>query len=289
MTRPAKKEHETRLARQFLDGFINYTSLETDERPDFRVRRSEGDFGLEVTEYHPQELGTSGKTRVADEACWWRYLWPLLDSERRKRSLRNIQVHLRFADSRLPGKREAAAVARELAGAVAAAVANPCFAGDHTAVEFIPAAQIDSLSGIGDGTVFLSLEAWPEMMGRLQCLTVYRQFLDWPSWACQNATTSWIGPEAADFKRILEDKAKAAKDYSVAGLPLWLLIVCDVIDDGAESHGDLASHIFPSGEAERDELMEKLEEAGFCFESGPFTQVWLFSSFMRRRLQLYPR
>jgi hypothetical protein len=75
MTRPAKKEHERRLASRFLEGHIPYNPLDEGERPDFWVRRAEGDIALEVTEYHAlRPEGGSGAPRVAVEARWWREL-----------------------------------------------------------------------------------------------------------------------------------------------------------------------------------------------------------------------
>jgi hypothetical protein len=130
MTRPSKKEHEKRLATRFLEGWLPHTSLDEDERPDFRVRRPEGDIALEVTEYHAQAPeGGTGRPRIAVEVPWWRYVEPTVNSERQARSLKHIQAHLRFADRHLPGKAQGPPGARELVGAVAAAAADRRFTG----------------------------------------------------------------------------------------------------------------------------------------------------------------
>jgi hypothetical protein len=40
------------LPLYFLQDWLPHRFLDEDERPDFRVRRPEGDIALEVTEYH---------------------------------------------------------------------------------------------------------------------------------------------------------------------------------------------------------------------------------------------
>jgi hypothetical protein len=289
MTRPLKKEHEKRLATRFLDGWLLGAGLVEGERPDFRVRRHEGDIALEVTEYHAQapEGGTC-RPRIAVEVPWWRYVEPTVNSERQARCLKYVHVHLRFADHHLPGKTQGPAVARELVGAVAAAVADRRFTGKEAMVEFAPRAQIASFGDFEDGTVFLPQEDWPNVARRLESLIVRRHPLEWPSWDCQNASTAWVGPDVNEFKRIFEDKAEAAKGYMLDSMPLWLLIVCDAVDDGGESHGDLSSHIFPRNDAEGDQLDDLLRQTGFDFRGGPFAEVWLFSNFTKERRRLHP-
>ena len=155
-------------------------------------------------------------------------------------------------------------------------------------MEFAPRAQIKSFGDFDDDTVFLPQEDWPDLARRLESLIVSRHILEWPSWDCQNASTAWVGPDVVEFKRILEDKTNAAEGYALGGLPLWLLIVCDAVEDGGESHGDLSSHIFPRNEAEEDHLDDVLRQTGFNFQDGPFTQVWLFSNFTKERRRLHP-
>jgi hypothetical protein len=159
------------------------------------------------------------------EVPWWRYVEPTVNSERRARSLSHIQAHLRFADRHLPGKAQGLAVARELVGAVAAADTDRRFTGTEAMVEFAPRTQIESFGDFEDGTFFLPQEDWPDVARRLELLTVSRHVLEWPSWDCQNASTSWVGPDVEAFSRILEDKAEAAEECSLGSLPLWLLIV----------------------------------------------------------------
>ena len=57
---------------------------------------------------------------------------------------------------------------------------------------------------------------------------------------------------------VFETKAKKAEGYTLGTLPLWLLIVCESLDDGDAASGDLASHIFPRNEAEQGQLTDVL-------------------------------
>lgn len=155
-------------------------------------------------------------------------------------------------------------------------------------MEFAPRAKIESFSVQDDDAVLLPTEDWQDIATRLESLIVSRHLLEWPSWDCQNATTSCLGPEVGEFKRILEDKAKAAKEYTWGSLPLWLLIACDALEDGGEARGDLASHIFPRNGAEQDQIADVLKQTGFDFQTGPFSEVWLFSCFTGERYRLHP-
>jgi hypothetical protein len=289
MTRPSKKGHERRLVLVFLDGLVAYTSLVDGEKPDFRIRRAEGDIALEVTEYHPKApIGSTGKPRIAVEASWWRDLEPFINRERQNKALKHVQAYLDFKDGHLPRNAQGAEVARELVDAVAAAAAYLQPPGEYSTVDFVPRTQIASFGAHPDAeTVFLPLEDWPDIASRLKSLSVCRYSLEWPAWSCLNATTAWLAPDVAEFKRILEDKAEASKDYALGGLPLWLLIICDAVDDGRESHGDLASHIFPCSEASKEQMSDVLRQTGFDLKTGPFSQVWLFSCFTRNRHRLH--
>jgi hypothetical protein len=252
MTRQAKKEAEERQVKAFLKDLIDFTALDADEPPDFWIRRPP-DIALEVTEYHPLAAeGQTGKTRVEVEATWWKYLEPVIDRERMARpSLKNVQVHLGFEDTWLPRKNQCAAVAKALVAAVEAAASCPRFDGGDTEIEFDNQQLCDSRGSYLEGTILLPEANWPDASRRLRSLSISRQgMVDWMPWNCLNATTAWLAADVEEFRRILKAKTKAAKNYNLGGVPLWLLIVCDINDDGDQVKGDLSSHIFPRNEAE---------------------------------------
>lgn len=300
MTRKSKKEHEKRFVTSFLEDF-EYTSLDEDERPDFRVRRTDGDFVLEVTEYHSQSVeGSIGRPRVAIEAAWRRYLEPAVNAARRaKPSLRNIRVFFDFAEKRVPGRAQAAECANEMVTAVESLVTDPRFTGREATITFSPRATIASMRqslGIHDSRsvlffgkdAFLAHEDYSLLSDVIGWLKVSVFPLDWPPWSCLSASTAWVSPQSSEFKRILEGKAKAATEYTLNGMPLWLLILCDAVDDGGEAHGDLTSHIFPCDDGDEELLAAALTTSGFDFENGPFREIWLFSCFNGNRLRIHP-
>jgi hypothetical protein len=77
--------------------------------------------------------------------------------------------------------------------------------------------------------------------------------------------------------------------YTRNGLPLWLLIVCDAVEDGDEGHGDRASHVFPTSPADQGRIADVPRQTGFAFQAGPFSEVWLFSSFTGQRHRPHPQ
>src|SRR5690242_11443153 len=131
MTRESKKEHERQMARLFLEGFEN-AKLEDHEGPDFFVRWPDGgDFALEVTEYHSQtQEGETGATRLGAELAWSLHVAPSIDPLRQAiPTLKNVQAIFRFNDAHLPRRSEGQTVARDLVGAIDAAVADRRFTG----------------------------------------------------------------------------------------------------------------------------------------------------------------
>lgn len=206
---------------------------------------------------------------------------PIIDRERQARPLQNVQVYLRFSEQRLPRKGKREAVAQELVRVVEAVACHPAFRPQDTVVEFAPRTTIAAVRSQMD-EVMLPAEDWPLSAHCLASLSVSRRHvLAWPPWNCQNDTTAWLGPDVEELHRILEGKAEKAQEYDLGSRPLWLLVVCEVV-------GDLQSHIFPRNEGELTQLVIAVEDTGFDFQKGPFSEVWLFSSFGGERLRLHP-
>jgi hypothetical protein len=282
MTTTKQKEGEERYVKAFLDGLVDYTSLEQGERPDFSVYRGEVPvIALEVTEYHPEAEGLAGIRRAAVEARWWLQLEPLLDRMRRKSpALRGVQVLLQFNTPEVPKKSYHAAFASEFVRLVET-VANQAQVREAE-VEFAPRATVAQLGSNWGDSVFMPAEEWPQASRHLSTLRVTRWPIDvWPPWQCLNVAAAWLGPSLEEFRRILDGKAEKAQGYDLRGAPLWLLIVTEVV-------GDLQSHIFPANEFELDQLLTTLRASGFDFENGPFREVWLVSAFGGGRLRLHP-
>jgi hypothetical protein len=275
MTTEAQKQAETAFVKVFLDGLVEYVSLDPCEPPDFWVRlRTPPDIALEVVEYHPNT--DSGIRRTQVEASWWKNLEPLIIPK--CTAINDVSVHLTLNEKRLPRKRDCEAMASELVRLVETVVGHPNFLDGNTMVEFGPKA---SLPPTGPGDVFLPEEDW-NVASALTSLNVSRHpGVPVPRWHCQNADTAWLGPDVDEFCRILEGKQKKAEKYNLGGAPLWLLVVCT-------TGGDLQSHIFPSSAEERARLADAVKQTGFDFAAGPFTEVWLLSAQGEGRVRLHP-
>lgn len=285
MTREMQKETEKRYAEGFLDGFIEYASIDNSgERPDLWIRRAPPpDVGLEVTEYHPDPEGKGRCSRVALESRWWKGLESLIERERRARpSLEGVKVRLSFKDPRLPRDKEHSALVHELIGVIEAAASHLKSSSHDVSVDFASRDTIARLGARVDDDLFLPAEDWPLAVKHLAWLTVSRwPSIEWPSMTCQDVAAAWVGPQVEKLCRILKGKADLARTYDLAGAPLWLLIVC-------ETFGDLQSHIFPGDASEIAALAVGVEEAGFDFHSAPFNEVWLYSTFVGARCRLHP-
>jgi hypothetical protein len=204
---------------------------------------------------------------------------PVLDRERRARpSLQDIQVSLGFTDRKLPRTSEHAALARELVRVVEVVAPHPMLSAHGMDVVFLPRDTILRAGSQFYDVIFLATEDWPQASKHLSWLKVSRWWgLTWPPWQCPDITCAWLGPEVEELRRVLEGKASKARNYNLGGSPLWLLVVCEV-------SGDLQSHIFPR----LAELLTGLQETGFDFPGGPFSEVWLLSAFGGGRLRLHP-
>jgi hypothetical protein len=277
MTTEAQKQAETRYVTMFLDGLVEYVSIEPCEPPDFWVRRSPSvDLALEVVEYHPAAETFPGIRRTQIEATWWKNLHPLIIPK--CTSIKDVSVHLRLNENRLPKKNECEVIAADLVRLVEVVVKNAAFRNADTLVEFGPKA---SLPANCPGEVFLPVEDW-KVATTLSSLNVSRHpSVPVPLWHCLNANTAWLGPDVEEFSRILESKRKKAQKYNLGGAPLWLLVVC-------ATDGDLQSHIFPQNAEECERLADAVKQTGFDFTDGPFEQIWLLSAIGEGRVRLHP-
>ena len=124
--------------------------------------------------------------------------------------------------------------------------------------------------------------SWPQASEHVSSLSVsHWPGVAWPPWGCPEAEGAFLGPDDAEFRRILERKAELAREYPLGSTPLWLLIVC-------EDLGDLQSHIQPKDEFDVAQLVKAIQKTGFNFESGPFGEVWLLSAFSGAKYRIYP-
>jgi hypothetical protein len=284
MTTKAQKQAEERYVKMLLDGIIEYASIEAGERPDFWVRRSSPpDIAVEVTEYHPEAESAPGERRAAVEARWRIGLEPALDRERRgSPCLQDVQLRLIFNEPKLPKGREHGNLAREIVRLVEGVAGQLTGFGEDVEVCFVAREDLTKVGSRLGNMMFVAMEDWPKVSRQLSSLNVARwPGVAWPPWECPNIGGAWLGPENSELHRVLQGKAALARGYELGGAPLWLLVVCEL-------QGDLQSHIFPRSSDDLARLLAKIEETGFDFQSGPFSNVWLLSAFTGERLRVHP-
>ena len=129
-----------------------------------------------------------------------------------------------FNDARIPDKRDHQALARELMQVIQLAAAR-AVPGRPADVVFGPQATIEKATHLVPDYHFLPEEKWPLTSKYVSSLSVSRWPIDaWMPWNCLNVMGAWVGADKNEFARILEGKAKKARDYDLAGVELWLVV-----------------------------------------------------------------
>jgi hypothetical protein len=273
MQQDRKKAIERRYAEAFIAGRVECRCIDDSEKPDFWVRRENApDIGLEVTEYHPTADEVDGIQRREIESRWRDSLEPKLDSLRKRNpELRNTYVRFQFVDPKVPRKKEHDALAAEFTNLVTAVVAAWPDGAREINLDFASRAEANMCNSVSasSGWTFLPKEDWLNCSRHLHSITL------------QHLDVAWITPRPSEFKRILEDKASAARKYDLEDQPLWLLIVVDL-------PGDTKSQLALQSDEDVKELFATTGRSGFDFENSPFKEVWLLSALFAWNLRLYP-
>jgi hypothetical protein len=287
MQQEQKKAIERRYAEAFIAGRVECRTIDDSEKPDFWIRRENApDIGLEVTEYHATADELEGIQRREIESRWRDSLEPKLDSLRKRNpELRNTYVRFQFVDPKVPRKKEHDALAAEFTNLVTAVVAAWPDGAREINLDFASRAEANLCNSVSanSGWTFLPKEDWPNCSRHLHSITIQQwDLVDWPPWSCPHLDVAWITPRPSEFKRILEDKASAARKYDLKDQPLWLLIVVDLL-------GDTKSQLALQSEEDVEELLSTIGHSGFDFTNSPFNEVWLHSALFSANIRLYPR
>jgi hypothetical protein len=287
MTKETKEDREKRQAAAFLQGVLVYDHLECvkPDPPDVRVWRSSSPvLNLELTEYHADEK------QVAKTMRWATGLWPKVDARRRTDvMLGDIYGFVVFSDQKLPSltKREVDQFAGELV-ALAGQVARRLGVGDERKIHFLPRADAVSHPFVPPVLHLLPKEDWPTISEHIEAVTFRKLPLStWERWMCPQTDAGFTNIDAAQFRRDLEKKDLKIREVFQdlqrfpPNVPLWLVIIADMTND-------MTSHLFPTNDEDRTELIGAIRSAGYNFANSPFDAVWLYSDFCQLRLQLFP-
>ncbi len=286
MSREEKTAREKRQAEGFLSGLITYDELEqpSDDPPDLRLSRDDSVIlHLEVTEYHEdeQEVGRNSK--------WNDRLWPKIDDLRKQDpELTNIYAFVVFSAGKVPrlSEEENIGLAEELVK-LAGEVRPGLKENESLKLSFMAGSFCTSHPVIQPGWNRLPAEHWPLCAKCISAVTFTRYAHGWHRWTCPFVDMGWTQKSRDTFRSIFTKKeAKVRKVLSdparfVPGVPTWLLIVSDVTNDQT-------SHLFPSSPEDKDELFKLITDCNFDFANSPFSEVWLYADFDKRRLRLYP-
>lgn len=291
MAQESKSDREKRQATAFLRDLVVFDQLEPvkPDPPDIRVSHNGSPIlNLELTEYHIDD------DQVATNARWAKDLWPRVDAlRRREAALSGILGFVVFSDNKLPSLRrqDSDQFAGELVR-LAGQVSQELLATDKLKISFSPRTDPARPPFIKPGWCLLPNEDWPLISQHLVVVT-FKRVLDqrvldqWPRWTCLQTDAGWTQMTSGRFRRIFDDKdskvRKACQHVQrfPPGVPLWLVIVCDMLND-------MTSHLFPTNKEDREELFRAMRESGYDFSSSAFTEIWLYSDFSGHKLRLFP-
>lgn len=286
MARETKSEREKRQAEGFLTGLIDYDKLEqpSDDPPDIRLWRDDSVIlHLEVTEYHADE------EEVGRNSKWNDRLWPKIDDLRKQDpALKDISACVPFSAGKVPrlSEEENIGLAEELVK-LAGEVRKGLKESDSLKVSFAARSVCTPVPVPGSPWNQLPSEDWPISAKHISAVTFTRLAHGWHRWTCPFADMGWTQKSRDKFRSIFTKKeAKVRKGLSVPtrfvpGVPTWLLIVSDVMNDQT-------SHLFPSSPEDKDELFQLFNACNFDFANSPFSEVWLYADFDKRKLRLHP-
>ena len=286
MAQESKSDREKRQATAFLQDVVVFDQLESvkPDPPDIRVSYNGSPIlNLELTEYHIDD------DQVATNARWAKVLWPKVDELRKNQAaLQGIHGFVVFSDNKLPPLRrqETDQFADELVR-LAEQVSPTLGAAGELKISFLPRTDLERLPFNFPGLCLLPKEDWPLISQHLGAVTFMRVPDRWPRWACPQTDAGYSQMTSERFGRIFDDKDSKVREARQdvhrfpSGLPLWLVIVSDLLND-------LTSHLFPSNEEDREELFKAVRESGYDFSSSAFTEIWLYSEFSGQKLRLFP-
>jgi hypothetical protein len=237
-----------------------------------------------LTEYHVDER------KVATTKRWATELWPRIDAIRRTNAeLGDIYGFVVFSDQILPSLRkpEADQFATEIV-ALAVQVGRPLDVGRERKISFLPRADALKYPFIPPVWQLLPKEDWPTASKHIEAVTFRKLPLPtWERWTCPQTDAGFTNIAATQFRSILEEKDRKVREVLEdtqrfpPDVPLWLVIIADMMND-------LTSHLFPTNDEDRTELLGAIRNAGYDFRSSSFEAVWLYSDFSRSKLRLFP-
>jgi hypothetical protein len=278
--RVAKQDLELNQVRAFLRGAgVPYTRLERGgDPPDVVVHRDGSPpFGIEVTEYHPQE------GRVAVQTRWEQFRETIDPLVAAQPLLAGVQISLTFRDPLIPQRRHHAALAGEVVRC-AVFLRQGGWEGPRPRSLYFLDMGRRRFDRIDTDDWIFSAADWPELATHVSQLDLrHHPAIPYPlPISNYQAQAAWCSPSGDALRDALDRKeaaVRAAVDQGryAPGEPLWLLVV-------ANNLNDISSFAFAD-----ERFKEALDDSGFDFQASVFQEVWMSEGCgPRRALQLHP-
>jgi len=81
------------------------------------------------------------------------------------------------------------------------------------------------------------------------------------------------------LSRILNEKTQRLVNRGRTGLPVWLVILCDLF-------ADVRTMIYPRDEVDRAAVLSMFQTCGYDWSASPFAEIWLMSQAYQIEMKL---
>lgn len=285
-----KKQKESKYLAAFVRG--TPYSIEQSERPDgWLLCNGARLLGIELTEYNSAYSAKGGNPRRIMNDKWQNTIWPTLDAARRSvDGLRHMLVSIRrFGPTT---NAEIDVVCTELLQLLSEdglhdRIPSTPVLGCVT-IEFACEEKWAVFNALDDSFYHASSARYPLLSKVCPQVSVFRSRTQWPRWDMPQTANFAPGVDSVTkspglFNQIVQSKNDKAATYEMNGLPLALVIVCDLLDD-------LSTRILAdAGPQEICTIHQAFSKAAPSLTVSPFSSIWLLSAEAGTRLKLWDK
>jgi len=265
-----KRQHEAAVLSRFLgDRGLSYVPRCNSE-PDHDGLAMDGDKAvaeLELTDYvvdHDRRMGSRQRKSVG---MWnqGKGIWQVVDVERRKRRvLQNVMATVDFSDDP-PRHHDIEALGRQIVGAAAIAWTErdmqsvlPMLQPEPVTSVFVEDRTGRTANFQQFGTAYLNpdADAFPLVAAHVQKIHLSEWSSDWPEWWGPDMRGGGVTYCTESLSRILNEKTQRLVNRGRTGLPVWLVILCDLF-------ADVRTMIYPRDEVDRAAVLSMFQTCGY--------------------------
>jgi hypothetical protein len=276
-----KRKHEAAVLSRFLEnrGLAYAPRGDSDCHDGLAMNGDKAVAELELTDYVVDHDPRMGSVQRMSVGMWDQSIWQVVDVERRNRSvLQNVMATVEFSDDP-PRNRDAKAMGFQIVGAAAKAWT------ERNEQKVLPMLQPEPVTSVfvedrtgrtynfqQFGTAYINpdADAFPLVAAHVQQIHLSECSSDWPEWWGPDMRGGCVTYCAQSLCRILNEKTQRLQNRGQTGLPVWLVILCDLF-------ADVRTMIYPRDELHLAAALEMFQTCGYDWRASPFAEIWLMS------------